>query len=337
MNPPGVPRVTVVSGGLGGARVALALKSVALDAEACFITNVGDDLTVDGLLVCPDTDAVLYALAGLYDEARGWGIGGDTFPAVTRAAGRWFNLGERDYAHHARRRALLDSGLGLAAVTARLAEDLGVVADVIPATDGEVRTHVVTDDGVLAWQEWLVRERAVPVPVAVEYRGAESAIANGEALAALSDADLVILAPSSPIASVAPILAVRGFDEALRSRAHRIRRRRRSDERGPDAVAAPRTVAVSPVVVRRPLVVDRDYHRARARAALLAAHGRDHTPAAVADLYRGLVDTFVLDSADAADAAEVEKGGAGMAAVVAPGPTTTVPGLAALVQALLQP
>ena len=323
----------MLSGGLGGARVALALKLGGLDAAACFVTNVGDDLSVDGLLVCPDTDAVLYALAGLFDEDRGWGIRDDVFPAAGAGPDRWFNLGERDYAHHARRRSLLDSGLGPAAATARLAGDLGVVARVVPATDDDVRTYVVTGHGVLAWQEWLVRDRAEPVPIGVEYRGAGSASPNHDAVAALSDADLVLIAPSSPIASVAPILAIPGFADVLRDR---LRRGVGGAGSGADRAPACRTVAVSPVVSRRPLVTERDRHRARARAALLAARGRDHTPAAVADLYRDLVDTFVLDPADAADCEAVgAAAGTGMAVVVAPAPTTTVEGLEALVRTLL--
>lgn len=329
----GSPRVAVISGGLGGARVALGLKAVGLDAHTCFITNVGDDLTVDGLLVCPDTDAVLYALAGLFDEARGWGIRDDTFPAAGEGPEHWFGLGVRDYAHHARRRALLDSGLALSSVTDRLAGDLGIEARVMPATDDDVRTHVTTSDGVLAWQEWLVRDRAVPVPTGVEYRGAELATGNGDALVALRDADLVLIAPSSPIASVAPILAIPGFTEALRDR---LRVHPGGGGAGADRVGVCRTAAVSPVVVRRPLVGERDRLRARARSALLAAHGLDHTPAAVAGMYREFVDTFVLDPVDVEDLEAVgDATGPGTEVIAAPAPTTTVEGVAALVQVLL--
>ncbi len=358
------PRIAVISGGLGGARIAIAVKELGLDGSTFFVTNVGDDLTVDGLLVCPDTDAVLYALAGLFDEERGWGIRGDEFPTAraVRATGRpadpardpstgvgaslgaapdtqhgappehWFSLGERDYAHHARRRALLDSGLSLAAATARLAADLGVVARVSPATDDAVRTRVVTEDGVLAWQEWLVRDRAAPVPTAVEFGGADTAEAHHEALAALSEADLVLIAPSSPVASVAPILAIPGYADVLRDRLRRV-----APSGG--AVSAPgtRTVAVTPVAVRRPLESERDRCRAHARAALLLTLGLDHTPAAVAGLYAGMIDAFVIDPADAEDAESVAAGaGPGTAVTVAPGPTTTVEGITALLRALLE-
>lgn len=306
------PLVTVISGGLGGARLALALEAVGLESRTCFVTNVGDDLVVDGLLVCPDTDSVLYALAGQFDEERGWGIRGDTFPPVA-GDHAWFNIGERDREHHLRRRALLDEQLRLSEATRLLAGEMGIAAGVVPATDDEVRTHVVTDVGRLTWQEWLVRERAQPVPAAVEYRGAARARANPEAISAIERAAMVVIAPSSPVASVAPILAVQGFTAALAARP------------GP-------TVAITPVVVRRPPQTDRDRRRAHARAALLATVGREHSPAAVAGFYRGLIDTFVVDPDDADDVEEVASQACDV--LVAPGPTTTVDGLSAIVRIL---
>lgn len=306
------PLVTVISGGLGGARLALALKAAGLASGTCFVTNVGDDLVIDGLLVCPDTDSVLYALAECFDEERGWGVLGDTF-AAARGEYAWFNVGNRDREHHRRRRQLLDEGLRLAEVTRQLAEGLGVTSRLVPATDDEVRTHVVTDVGRLAWQEWLVRERAQPVPAAVEYRGCAHARANPEAIDAIERAAIVVIAPSSPVASVAPILAVQGFTAALAARP------------GP-------TVAITPVVTRRPPRTDRDRRRAHARAALLATVGRDHTPVAVAGFYRGLIDTFVLDPADADDVDEITPLGCDV--FVAPDVTTTVEGLTALVRVL---
>ena len=324
------PRVTVLSGGLGGARVALALRSLGLASSTCFVTNVGDDLVVDGLLVCPDTDAVFYALAGIFDDERGWGIRGDEFPAASGPG--WFNLGDLDRAHHARRRALLDSGLGLSGAMAVLAAERGLDGQVVPATDSEVRTHVLTDDGVLAWQEWLVRDRAEPPVLDVEYRGAAAAAPNAAAPAAIRDADLVLFAPSSPLASVLPILAIDGYAQALRDRLSSSNDHLGGPEGSP---GVKRTISVSPVVVRRPPSSERDMHRARARAALLFAQGREHTPASVAGLYREIVDTFVLDPADAVDAPAVAT--TGLAPLVSPGLTTTVDGLALLLRSLLDP
>jgi LPPG:FO 2-phospho-L-lactate transferase len=297
-------RVAVLCGGLGGARVALALQALGLADSACFVTNVGDDLAVDGLLVCPDTDAVLYALAGCFDEERGWGVRGDTFGPRGSQELPWFHVGTEDRRHHVARAALLSGGLTLGEATRRLAEGLGVRAAVVPVADAPVRTRIRTLDGVLAWQEWLVREQGEPEPLGVEYVGAERAIASPMALHAIRGAELVLVAPSSPVASIAPILAVPGVVDAL---------------------AETRVVVLSPVVARRSPVLERDVRRHRVRAALLRTVGVAHDPVGVASWYHALSPTFVLDPADAQDAPAVEA--LGIEAVVAPGRLTDVEGL----------
>lgn len=321
---PGEPRtagawsITVLCGGLGGARVAQALRRLGLDGAATFVTNVGDDLTVDGLTVCPDTDAVLYALEGRFDEGRGWGVRDDRFPPAmeagpTAGTAGWFNLGEADREHHRRRQVLLDAGRSLSEATADLAGAAGLAARVIPATDAPLRTRVRSADGERAWQEWLVRDGARPVPTEVAYDGLGGARPAPGVLDAIAGAATVLVAPSSPVASVAPILALPGVVDALAARADP-------------------AVAVSPVVARRPPVTERDRRRAHARAVLLAAGGFGHDPAEVARWYAqgrpGAVGVFVLDPADAADAVAVEAHG--LAVQVAPAPTTTVDGLSAL-------
>lgn len=297
-------RVAVLCGGLGGARVALALQALGLEDSACFVTNVGDDLAVDGLLVCPDTDAVLYALAGCFDEERGWGVRGDTFGPRGSEDLPWFHVGTKDRRHHAARAALLSDGLLLGEATRRLAESLGVRAAVVPVADVPVRTRIRTLDRVLPWQEWLVREQGEPEPRGVEYAGAERAIASPMALDAIRGAELVLVAPSSPVASIAPILAVPGVADAL---------------------ATARVVVLSPVVARRPPVLERDIRRHRVRAALLRTVGVAHDPVGVAGWYRALSPTFVLDPADAQDAPAVAA--LGIEARVAPGRLTDVDGL----------
>ena len=297
-------RVAVLCGGLGGARVALALQALGLEDSACFVTNVGDDLAVDGLLVCPDTDAVLYALAGCFDEERGWGVRGDTFGPRGSEELPWFHVGAKDRRHHAARAALLADGLPLGEATGRLAESLGVRAAVVPVADAPVRTRIRTLERELAWQEWLVRERGAPEPCGVEYAGAERAIANPMALDAIRSAELVIVAPSSPVASIAPILAVPGVADAL---------------------ATARVVVLSPVVARRPPVLERDMRRHRVRATLLRTVGVAHDPVGVASWYHALSPTFVLDPADAQDAPAVAA--LGIEARVAPGRLTDVDGL----------
>lgn len=306
------PRVAVLCGGLGGSRVALALQAEGLADSACFVTNVGDDLEVDGLLVCPDTDAVLYALAGCFDEERGWGIQGDTFGARGSEELPWFHVGAEDRRHHVARAALLRDGLTLGEATRRRAEALGVRAAVVPVTDAPVRTRIRTRGGVLAWQEWLVRDGAAAEPLAVEYAGAEPATASPMALDTIRGAELVLVAPSSPIGSIAPILAVAGVVDAL---------------------AGARLVVLSPVVTRRAPVTERDVRRHRVRAALLRTVGVAHDPVGVASWYHALAPTFVLDPADADDVTAVE--GLDLEARVAPGRLTDVEGLRRVVAELL--
>lgn len=307
----GAPLVTVLCGGLGGARLALALQAAGLESRCCFVTNVADDCDSDGLRICPDTDAVLYALAGLFDEQRGWGIRGDIFPARANGA-HWFHVGERDRRQHEARTALLDMGLSLSAASARLAARLGVRARVLPASDDELRTHIHTPHGVLAWQEWLVRDGAEPPVEAVEYRGLAAAQASDGVLAAIHGAAILVLAASSPIASIGPTLALPGVAAAIQARL------------GP-------TVAISPLALRRSLSSQSDARRASARAALLAAVGREHHPVAIAESYGELIDAYVLDEADAADAAAVHR--LGIQPLLAP--TFEAAGAPRLIDALL--
>ena len=213
-------------------------------------------------------------------------------------------MGTKDRRHHAARAALLSEGFRLGEATSRLAEGLGVRAAVVPVADAPVRTRIRTIDGVLAWQEWLVREQGEPVPCAVEYAGAERAIASPTALDAIRGAELVLVAPSSPVASIAPILAVPGVLDAL---------------------AETRVVVLSPVVTRRPPVLERDIRRHRVRAALLHTVGVAHDPVGIANWYHALSPTFVLDPADAADGPAVEA--LGIEARVALGRLTDVDGL----------
>jgi LPPG:FO 2-phospho-L-lactate transferase len=316
-NPMSRPTVTILSGGLGGARMARALVAEDIDDRSCFVTNVGDDLEVDGLLVCPDTDAVLYALADCFDEDRGWGVRDDVFPAggvfPTESELPWFHVGERDRAHQGARAALLRRGFPLGDAVRTVAVGLGVRATLAPVTDAPVRTFVTTDRGTVAWQEWLVRDGARPEPRAVEYRGAASAAAGMVALEAIRDADVLLIAPSSPVASIAPILAIRGVVDAIASRNRP-------------------AIAISPHVARRPPISARDRDRARVRGALLEAQGFAHEPTSIARWYRGIAGVFVLDPVDVSDAPAVAA--AGLEVLVAPAPLTTAEGLRQLVRAL---
>lgn len=282
-------RITALCGGLGGARLALALQQEGLEAETSFVTNVGDDWTVGGLRVCPDTDAVLYALSGRFDEERGWGIRGDVFLPPGPAEPDWFGLGEADRRHHRRRQELSDGLGGIVAATSALAEESGVAARVIPVTESPVETQVVTAEGDLAFQEWLVRERGRPDVVDVRWPGAGSAIACDEAIDAITSADVIVVSSSSPIASIESILRVPGVRQALEA---------------PGAEG--RVAVVSPIVKGLPVANERDAARENARDKLLAAWGIPHEPAQVLARYRPWATGAILDPADAGLVPEVE-------------------------------
>jgi LPPG:FO 2-phospho-L-lactate transferase len=277
--------ITVLAGGLGGSRLVDSLARAAGPEAVTAVVNVGDDLELHGLRISPDLDTIAYTLAGLLDEERGWGVRGETYSTadtLTRlGAETWFTLGDRDIGLHLVRTEALSRGEPLSEVTARLAEALGLGVRLLPATDDELRTFVLTDEGALDFQTWFVRRRHADAVLGVELRGAARPAPG--VLEAISDAELVVLAPSNPFVSIAPILAVEGIREALASR---------------------RVAAVSPIVggeaLRGPL------------AEMLASLGFDPSAGGVAAYYGDLVDTLVLDPADAALASEIP------GAVVAP-------------------
>ena len=264
------------------------------------VVNTGDDIWHRGLRICPDLDTTLYALSDRQDVERGWGLRDDV-PLHGRAARLgeevWFDLGDRDLATHLLRTELLRDGAGLAEVTARLAAAMGVAARVLPATEQEVVTTIETADGRrLHYEEFLVREQARPPVRAVVYDGADAARPAPGVLDAIAGADLIVLAPSSPPASIAPVLAVPGVRDAI------------------CAARAP-VVAVSPIVSGVPLEDPGDRGRAEARAALLGCAGVAPTATGVAGVYRDLCDRFVLDTADDAELPAVRELGLDAVAV----------------------
>jgi LPPG:FO 2-phospho-L-lactate transferase len=275
-------RVAVLCGGFGAARFLDGLRRVP-GLELTCIANTGDDLDYLGVHVSPDVDTVTYALAGMFDEERGFGVVGDTFrnaEALRRYGSGWFAVGDVDLATSLRRTVLLLAGASLSDATADLARGLGVEAAVVPMSDDPVRTVVVTDEGRLSFQEYLVARRAQPKVVAVEHDGLAEARPAPGVLPALREADLVVLAPSSPVASLAPILGLPGVRAAL-----------------VDA----RVVAVTPVVSGVAPATGPERSRAHVRAAFMSAAGLEHSATGVATLYADVLDGFVLDERDTAE------------------------------------
>jgi LPPG:FO 2-phospho-L-lactate transferase len=272
-------RVAALSGGVGGARFLRGLIELVSPDELTIVGNVGDDVEVLGLHVSPDLDSILYALAGCADEERGWGRAGETWNALDAAADlggeSWFRLGDRDLGLHLVRTQALRDGDPLSLVTARLAERFGIRARLVPATDDELRTWLVTPAGTFPFQEWFVARGHRDEVDAVEFRGGDGARAAPGVVEALERADLIVLAPSNPYVSVGPILAVRELRAALERR------------RVP-------AVAVSPLVGGRAVRGPADR--------MLARLAGGTSPAHVAGCYPGLIDALVFDEADAADA-----------------------------------
>jgi LPPG:FO 2-phospho-L-lactate transferase len=272
-------KVALLSGGVGGARFARGLAGVLEPDELTVIGNVGDDLEVLGLHVSPDLDSLLYALAGLNDEARGWGRAGETWRTLESAAAwggeDWFRLGDLDLGLHLVRTQALRSGDPLSAVTARLAHAAGLATGLLPASDDPVRTWVETPAGSFSFQEWFVARGHRDEVDAVRFEGATDARPAPGVLDALAAADALVIAPSNPYVSIGPIIAVAAIRDALANR------------------TVP-CVAVSPIVAGRAVKGPADR--------MLRRMAGGTSPAHVAQSYKGLIDALVIDETDRADA-----------------------------------
>jgi len=275
-------KVVCLSGGVGGAKLARGLHDVLAPGELTVVGNVGDDVCVLGLHVSPDLDSVLYALAGLNDEERGWGRADETWRALgaaTEWGGEgWFSLGDLDLGLHLVRTQALRAGESLSSVTARLAATAGLATRLLPATDDAVRTSVVTPAGTFAFQHWFVARRHEDEVDAMVFAGAETASPAPGVDDAIRGADVIVVAPSNSYTSIQPILAVAAIRDAVADR----------------RVAS---VAVSPLIGGRAVKGPLDR--------MLTRMAGGTSPAHVADCYKGLIDALVVDRADAPATAHV--------------------------------
>jgi len=268
-------RLVYLSGGVGGARLAHGLNRLLAPQQLTCIVNTGDDFAHWGLQISPDLDTMMYTLADVADEERGWGLAGETFAAlewVKRYGGpSWFGLGDRDLATHLMRTEWLRSGLDLTEVTQRLCSGLGVAARLLPMTNEPCATMIDTPSGTLDFQRWLVAERGLPPVTRVWSRGTDQP--SAQVLAALDTAQLVIIGPSNPYVSIDPILALQGVRERLAQRP---------------------VLAVSPIVhgraIKGPLA---------GMLETLGAHGqRSASARSVAQHYGALLDVCVVERGD---------------------------------------
>jgi LPPG:FO 2-phospho-L-lactate transferase len=269
--------VVALAGGVGGARLVDGLDRALPPDALTVVVNTGDDFRHWGLHISPDLDTVMYTLAGLSPEDRGWGIDGDTFYALAEAKRRgvddWFQLGDRDLVTHLSRTGALARGESLTRATAELCKTLGIERPVLPMSDAPRPTSIVTQGGEeLVFQEWLVKARAAPPVREVRHQGTDHT--TQAVLAALTTADLVVICPSNPYVSIDPILTLSGVSDAIRNTT---------------------TVAVSPILggkaVKGPL------------ATMIAEiAGREPSAEAAALHYEGLLDGYAVHPGDAFDA-----------------------------------
>jgi len=278
-------KIVALSGGVGGAKLAVGLAEVLTQDELLIVANTADDFTHLGLRICPDLDTVMYNLAGIQNTQQGWGIEGETWQFMQQLGKLdgedWFLLGDKDLATHTVRTQLLAQGENLTDITAKLFKQLGVAVNVVPMCNQSVSTQMQTDEGTLAFQDYFVRRRCVPVVSSYQFSDIELATIQPDFAAALADEALaaVIICPSNPFVSVEPILSVPGVREALKK------------------TTAP-VIAVSPIIGGQALKGP--------AAKMMNELGMPQSATAVAQHYGDLIDGFVIDSVDADLQAEIE-------------------------------
>jgi LPPG:FO 2-phospho-L-lactate transferase len=282
--------VVVLAGGFGGARMSHGFAQLSNAVRLSVVVNTGDDLELHGLNVSPDLDTVMYTLGGLANDETGWGVRDETWSASDMldkyGEATWFRLGDRDLATHIVRTKGLAEGARLTDVTAQLARALGISATLLPMTDDRVRTQVRTADGWLDFQDYFVRRHHEDDVLEVRFDGGAKARASDEVLSAIKAAAVIVVAPSNPFLSVAPILSVGGVLNAI-------------------VTSTAPVIGISPIVgneaVRGPA------------AQMMRSLGGEASSAGVARNYSrtwpGLLDVLVIDDVDAADARAVQAAG----------------------------
>lgn len=273
-----------LAGGVGAAKFLRGLCKIVSPHNLLIIGNTGDDLELYGLHISPDLDIVMYTLAGVVDETKGWGINGDTFHFIDSLNSlgfeTWFRIGDRDLATHVIRTQLLAEGATLAEVTAQLCGKFGVKAKLTPMTNEKVRTKIVSGDRIINFQEYFVKNETKDEVKDVFFQGADNAEPAPGIIEALTQAERIIICPSNPILSIGPILAIPRIREAI------IKRKAE-------------TIAISPIIAGKALKGPADK--------VLASMGYEASSRGVAEYYKGFINRLVIDRADSAMKPELEK------------------------------
>jgi LPPG:FO 2-phospho-L-lactate transferase len=303
-------KITALAGGVGASKLLLGLYDVMDPAALTIIVNTGDDIVLHGLKISPDLDIVIYTLAGVVDQKKGWGLRAETFHALKHLAayGRpnWFNLGDRDLATHIHRTAMLADGKTLSQAADSIRIALGVKSRILPMSDAPIPTIIESNEGPLHFQEYLVKRRTEPVVKGIRFDGVESAQPASGVLEAIRDADRILICPSNPLISIGPILAVPQIRDELRAHKQKV-------------------FAVCPIVGGKSLKGPSDK--------MLAQLGHQPTALVVAKLYADFTGTFVIDPVDKSQSAAISA--LGMKAVILPTVMKTLPQKRKLARALL--
>jgi len=265
-------KIVVLSGGTGTPKILQGLKDLVEDLTV--IVNTAEDIWISGNKICPDIDSVIYAIAGIIDDEKWWGIKGDTFKTHEQLKRLGWNefmmIGDLDRATHIFRSELLRQGYTLTEATRKLKDAFGVKAEVLPMCEEEVATIIVTPQGEMHFQEFWVKYKGKPKVLDIYFKGIENAEATDDVIEALEECNGVIIGPSNPITSIMPILLVKGIKERLKRR---------------------RVIAVSPIVGNRPV--------SGPAGKFMRVKGYDVSPLGVADIYTDFLDVLVVDNSDA--------------------------------------
>jgi LPPG:FO 2-phospho-L-lactate transferase len=275
--------ITALAGGVGAAKFLQGLAQVVPQKEITAIVNTGDDIELYGLHISPDLDIVMYTLAGVVDEEKGWGIRGDTFHCLEmlRKYGyeTWFNLGDKDLATHIHRTTLIKSGLTLSEATDKLCQAFGLEVKILPMTNDKFTTKIVTDKGTMHFEEYFVKRNAKDKVLNVVFEGVDKAQPASGVVEAIKDSNLIIVCPSNPIVSIGTILSVKNIRAALKTTEAKV-------------------VAVSPIVGGRPVKGPADK--------LMEGLGLTVSAYSVAKLYSDFLDVFIIDHVDQAEKERIE-------------------------------
>jgi len=267
--------ITALAGGVGAARFLQGMVRLIPEEELAVVVNTGDDIEFFGLHISPDLDIIMYTLAGIVDEEKGWGVKGDTFHCLEMLQKygheTWFKLGDRDLATHIQRKYLLKSGLSLSQATNNLCQALELRMKILPMTDDKFETIIITDKGRMHFQEYLVKRGAKDRVIGVDFKGAESAQPTVGVVDSILDSDAVIICPSNPIVSIGTILSLQGITDTLKKTKAKI-------------------IAISPIVGGAPIKGPADK--------LMQGLGWEVSAYGVATLYKNFLDTFVIDLID---------------------------------------